>query len=79
MHGALPWRAAHDRRVLLVRYNPGFMSHGPTAEILSDIVYPSWFDELTEEQREIMRVPSLARRSRNYQVEDNFSRVAPRS
>ena len=77
VHGALPWRAVHDRRVLLMRFNPGFMSHGPSAEIVSDVVYPSYFNELSEEQREIMRVPSLARRSTNYRV-DEFGRVAPR-
>lgn len=77
MHGALPWHGAHERRVLLMRYNPGFMSHGPDSELLSDVVYPSYFEELSEEQREIMRVPSLARRSQNYRVNE-FGRVDAR-
>ena len=78
VHGALPWNATHDRRVLLIRYTPGYMSHGESRDLVQDVVYPSWFEELTTEQREVMRNPSLARRSTNYKVQHFGSIAAPR-
>ena len=54
---------------------PGYISHGESRDLLHDVVYPSWLEELTTEQREVMRNPSLARKCTNYKVQ-RFGSIA---
>lgn len=49
-HGTLKWNAEHQRRTLIYRYVPGFMSFGRDAS-----EQPEWIDDLTDEQRSLMR------------------------
>lgn len=47
-HGALPWVSGHDRRVAIFRYSPKTQQYGPGVH---EVVFPSWVDDLTPEQR----------------------------
>ena len=53
-HGALPWRAAHQRRVMLTRYSPGFIAYHGLKQGLSD---PAYFSDLTEAQKAVLAPP----------------------
>ena len=56
LHGTLPWRAPHQRRALLQRYSPKYMSAGGG---LASYVLPDWVEELSPEARWIMRPPTI--------------------
>ena len=51
MHGSLPWRAAHQRRLVLMGYFPGSICERPADTA------PAYFDELTEEQQAALAPP----------------------
>ena len=53
-HGALPWRARHQRRMMLTRYSPGFIAYHGLKQSLSE---PDYFSDLTEEQRAVLAPP----------------------
>ncbi len=53
-HGALPWRAAHQRRMMLTRYSPGFIAYHGLKQSLIELDY---FADLTEEQRAVLAPP----------------------
>ena len=53
-HGALPWRAKHQRRVILTRFTPGFIALHGMKQSLSD---PEYMAELTDEQRAVLAPP----------------------
>lgn len=53
-HGAAPWNAEHERRVLLYRYSPKSIGFGRG---FYDIQFPEWTDELTEAQRAVLEPP----------------------
>ena len=48
IHGALPWKADHERRSLLYRYCPKSMH---TSGGIYQTSMPTWVDELTEAQQ----------------------------
>jgi hypothetical protein len=50
-HGALPWQADHDRRVLLYRYTAATVHFGPS---MYEVTFPAWVDELSPAQRAAM-------------------------
>jgi ectoine hydroxylase-related dioxygenase (phytanoyl-CoA dioxygenase family) len=55
IHGALPWRGEHERRMVLYRFNPGHAAYTPG---LATFDYPEWFFDLTEEQRAVLQQPA---------------------
>jgi len=62
IHGALPWQAEHDRRLLLFRYLPGCMQFRPwfaagDTPSMYEATYPDWLSELTVEQRSVLQAP----------------------
>lgn len=56
IHGTLPWTAEHQRRMVLFRYSPKFMTlgGGPAEHRL-----PSWADDLAPEQRAVLGAPGI--------------------
>ena len=74
IHGALPWRGDHDRRMVLYRFNPGHSAYTPgvaefncaptqahslsAADGLFAWADPDWFFELDEEQRSVLQQPA---------------------
>jgi hypothetical protein len=54
-HGALPWRAKHQRRTMLIRFVPGFMAFHGMPQTYSE---PAYMEDLTEPQRESLQIPS---------------------
>ena len=58
-HGALPWRARHQRRVVLTRYSPGFIAYHRMKQSLSD---PEYMADLTDEQRAVLAPPQFRSR-----------------
>ena len=58
-HGALPWRANHQRRVVLTRYSPGFIAYHTMKQSLAN---PEYMAELTDEQRAVLAPPHLRHR-----------------
>lgn len=56
IHGTLPWRAPHQRRVVLYRFSPKFMTLGGG---LAEYRLPAWADDLTAEQRAVLAPPSI--------------------
>lgn len=54
IHGALPWRADHQRRALLYRFNPGHAAYTPG---VAEFVYPDWVEDMTEEEKAIVLQP----------------------
>ena len=57
VHGALPWKAEHERRSLLFRYVPGHMATGALEPP------PPWVAELTPAQQTAFEPPSSSGRS----------------
>ena len=53
-HGALPWRAAHQRRFMLTRYSPGFIAYHGLKQQLTD---PDYFADLTAPQKAVLASP----------------------
>jgi hypothetical protein len=53
-HGALPWRGNHQRRVMLIRFVPGFMAFHGMPQSYSD---PAYMDDLSEPQKASLRIP----------------------
>lgn len=51
-HGTLKWNGHHQRRTLIYRYTPGFMAFGRHAHARA-----AWLDDLTDEQRALLRAP----------------------
>jgi ectoine hydroxylase-related dioxygenase (phytanoyl-CoA dioxygenase family) len=58
-HGALPWTAAHERRVLLYRYSPKTVGFGAG---FVNYQFPEWTDRLTEAQRAVLEPAYKANR-----------------
>jgi hypothetical protein len=58
-HGTLPWRADHQRRVLLYKFSPGGQALGTGPY---EVAYPDYVAELTDQQRDVMEAPHLRRR-----------------
>lgn len=58
-HGAMPWRAAHERRVLLYRYSPKTVGFGAG---FVKYQFPEWTDKLTEAQRAVLEPAYKANR-----------------
>lgn len=54
MHGALPWKASHERRTLLYRYIPGAIAYGRR---YVPEEYESFADELTPLHRALIEPP----------------------
>ncbi|MYC16757.1 MAG: phytanoyl-CoA dioxygenase family protein [Gemmatimonadetes bacterium] len=54
MHGALPWKASHERRTLLYRYIPACMAYGRKYE---PDEYESFADELSPLHRALIEPP----------------------
>ena len=64
MHGALPWRAQHQRRTAIIRYN-----NGVTANSLPGTwTPPAYYDELTDAQKAVISAP-------HHRGEDKGSRL----
>ena len=62
IHGALPWEAEYDRRLLLFRYLPGCMQFRPwfaasDTPSMYQATYPEWLAELTADQRSVLQAP----------------------
>lgn len=58
-HGTFPWSAAHDRRVLLLRYSPKFVGFGKG---FCSYEWPEWTDDLTEAQLAVFEPPYYGNR-----------------
>jgi len=57
MHGTLPWRATHQRRSVIMRYNNGVTAEG----VMGIWTPPPWLDELTDDQRAVISQPHYRR------------------
>lgn len=57
MHGALPWKAKHQRRTVLMRYQSGVVSEG----LMGTYTPPPWYDELTDAQKAVITAPQYRR------------------
>ncbi|SVC61986.1 uncharacterized protein METZ01_LOCUS314840, partial [marine metagenome] len=57
MHGTLPWRATHQRRSVIMRYNNGVTAEG----VMGTWTPPPWLDELTDDQRAVISQPHYRR------------------
>jgi hypothetical protein len=57
-HGSLAWTADHQRRALLYKFSPGYLAYGSGHHQVS---YPDYYDELTDEQREVLEHPHMRR------------------
>lgn len=61
VHGALPWQASHERRVMLYRFAPATMAYGRS-------YYPQWpasmLEELSPVQRAVLEPPYAERLDR---------------
>ena len=53
-HGALPWRARHQRRVVLTRFSPGFIAFHSMKQSPVD---PEYMADMTDEQRAVLAPP----------------------
>ena len=53
MHGSLPWRATHERRSVIMRYNNGVTSEG----VMGTWHPPEWVEDLTEAQKAVITQP----------------------
>ena len=60
MHGALPWRAKHQRRSVIVRYNHGVQGES----LMGTWTPPGFYEELTEEQQAVISAPQYRRESK---------------
>jgi hypothetical protein len=56
LHGTTPWSAEHQRRALLYRYSPKYLTAG--GGVLAHTV-PEWVGELDEAGQSIIRPPSM--------------------
>ncbi len=56
LHGTLPWQRDEERQVLLYRYSPKYLTAGGS---IAEYVLPAWTQELTDEQRSILRPPTM--------------------
>jgi ectoine hydroxylase-related dioxygenase (phytanoyl-CoA dioxygenase family) len=55
-HGALPWQAAHQRRIILTRYTPGYIAyHGVAHAVITGADYLA---DMTEQQQAVLATPS---------------------
>jgi hypothetical protein len=54
-HGALPWRGDRQRRVMLIRFVPGYMAYHGMPQTYSD---PEYMQDLTDPQKSVLRIPS---------------------
>ncbi|MEE2659180.1 MAG: phytanoyl-CoA dioxygenase family protein [Candidatus Latescibacterota bacterium] len=67
MHGALPWRASHQRRTVILRYNNGVTAEG----VMGTWTPPEFFEDLSPEQQAVISHP-------HYRREDKGSRLYQR-
>jgi hypothetical protein len=65
IHGTLPWRAGHERRVALYRFCPMYLQNGGFPHTTQP---PEWVSELTEAERVVMEPPYITARAR---IEDD--------
>lgn len=56
IHGTLPWTGPHERRVVLYRYSPKYMTLGGG---LGTYTLPDWSAELRPEERAVMSPPTI--------------------
>ena len=56
LHGTTPWRAKHQRRALLYRYSPKYLTAGGGLLVQT---LPSWAEGLNEAAKSILRPPSM--------------------
>jgi ectoine hydroxylase-related dioxygenase (phytanoyl-CoA dioxygenase family) len=52
-HGSLPWTADHQRRTVIIRYNPGMMAEST----MGNYTPPNFIEELTPEQQAVISHP----------------------
>ena len=58
-HGALPWCAHHQRRIILTRYTPGYMAYHGVAH--TSATPADYVADMTDEQRQVVAPPSHRR------------------
>lgn len=56
LHGTAPWVAEHQRRALLYRYSPAYLTAGGG---LASYVLPPWTEDLDEMHKSVLRPPSM--------------------
>jgi hypothetical protein len=59
LHGTLPWRAAHQRRIILLRYVPRVSCVSPPSMAYHNTSYPEWIENLSPESRVPFETPYL--------------------
>ena len=57
-HGTLPWNGDHHRRALLNKFSAGFQAYSAGAH---EIAYPANIEDMKEEERSVMKAPSVRR------------------
>ena len=57
-HGTLPWKGKHQRRALLYKFSPGYLSYGIGHH---EVSFPDYFEDMTEDQRTVMEPPHIRR------------------
>ena len=57
-HGTLPWNGDHQRRALLNKFSAGFQAYSAGAH---EIAYPANIEDMKEEERSVMKAPSVRR------------------
>ena len=57
-HGTLPWNGDHQRRALLYKFSPGFQAYSAGAH---EIAYPAYIEDMKEEERSVVKAPSVWR------------------
>lgn len=55
-HGALAWKAKHQRRAMIYKFSPGFLAYGSGHHGIS---FPDYVQDMTEEQRAVMEHPHM--------------------
>ena len=65
-HGALPWKADHQRRALLYRFSPGHAAYTPG---VAKLEYPRWVQEITvNEEAAVLLNPGMPANMRHEHV-----------
>lgn len=62
LHGTLPWRGAHQRRIILLRQVPKVSCTVPPRLAYHQTTYPDWIEELTPENRVPFEAPYFLNR-----------------
>jgi hypothetical protein len=62
LHGTLPWRGKHQRRIVLLRYVPRVRCISPPTVAYHQTSYPEWIEQLPPEGRVPFEAPYLLNR-----------------